>query len=149
METTTIEFNDTDDTLGIINESEDIRSIIKNQPMVRFNFTKTDLIEKCQEKGNDFFKDVGNSYKDFLSIKSQKQYLIRNLKDKSELKAVVDDSCYNAPDIKSTLNRMFNTVEQCLEEEDRAEEDSKEILLNKSIDKFCSELDIRKPDFLY
>ncbi|XP_043465965.1 uncharacterized protein LOC122500886 [Leptopilina heterotoma] len=136
------EFNTADDeTLEDIEKTEDIRQMIHNQPMVRFNFTKTELQQKCNERGNDSLNSVKDTYTSFLKIKSDKLYLIRDLKERTKLKALVNENCYKAEDIRSNLNSMLNTIEQCLDEEDRLEEESKEILLNKSIGKFCSELE--------
>lgn len=136
------ELGTTDDET--LEEFEETENIIHNQPMVRFNFTKTELQEKCNEKGNDSLNSVKDTYTGFLKIKSDKQYLIRNLKQKSKLKAVVNENCYEAEDVRSNLNSMLNAIEECLDEEDRLEEENKEKLLNKSIGKFCSELENRK-----
>lgn len=137
--TTNEEINDTD-----IQQIDDIKLIIQNQPMMRFNFTKTELREKCNEKGNDSLKSVLDLYTDYLTIHADKQYLIRNLKEKDKLLSMIEENCYKAEDIRNNFNNMLNSIEECLDEDDRLEDENKEILLNKSIEKFCSDLENRK-----
>lgn len=132
----------------IVEESLNAELVTESQTIVRFNFTKTELKKKCNQKADMLSRDVESSFAEFLSVKAEKQFSIalavksQSLRNKEELRTVVNENCYNDFDIKNSMEKMFNAVEQCFKGEYLFDELGKEKLLTKSIDKFCSGLDI-------
>ncbi|XP_033209420.1 uncharacterized protein LOC117168121 [Belonocnema kinseyi] len=144
-----IRFNlTTTESSEILEESLNVELVTETQKIVRFNFTKTELKKKCNQKGDILSRDVESSFAEFLSVKAEKQFSIalavksHSLKNEEELRTVLNENCFNDVDIKNSMEKMFNAVEQCFQGEYRFDELGKEKLLTKTIDKFCSGLDI-------
>ena len=118
--------------------------VIEKQEIVRFNVTKAELQEKCLLNANTSLEIIkkGHATNLIILMKEQTEIFLKTrmlcITDAVQQESLIQDNCFNNVDIKRALEKMYETVELCIDMKDRFSEEKKNILLKQTLEDICA-----------
>ncbi|XP_051172615.1 uncharacterized protein LOC127288941 [Leptopilina boulardi] len=111
-----------------------------------FNAHISQIKEKCDNKGKEFFSNLVESVQNFKEICQGKYAKIEKEFWKSysniTLKYMLHEHCYNDLDIRNAVLNMTNNVQHCLTKSERLKKNNKKMLMKRIFDAVCSLMEL-------
>lgn len=135
-------------------EIENVKTVPEENELNWFPISKPELKEKCELKGKHFLNDLENSLAESMILAIRKEFRmtltakLHEEKDKEKIHIIVNEYCYNDVEIKKAFLKMFNAVQQCLDEKNHIDEARKDKIITESINILCYKLETSKMIFV-
>ena len=118
--------------------------VIQKESIVRFNITKEELQKKCLLNANMTLENITKIHATNL-ITLMKENLGTFLKtrmmcitDSEQQESLIQDSCLNNVELTNSLEKIYETVELCMDKETRFSQEKKAKVLRQSLEEICA-----------
>ncbi|XP_033220969.1 uncharacterized protein LOC117175362 isoform X2 [Belonocnema kinseyi] len=119
-------------------------SSIRKEEVARFNITKGELQEKCLLNANMTLENIKKTHATNLIILMKENLGIflktrlMCITDSEQQESLIQDTCLSNVDLKNALEKIYETVDLCMDENDRFSEEKRVKVLRQSLDEICA-----------